>query len=128
MPAPSKKQKAAREASDKYYHSHGYNFACPACNCKTQINQWNRHAKTVKHKRNMALFKEDNPDFRESAFIFKLNNLRILLSAGDEKTLGKEIAYVLSTDPETYVITDLVNTLKSISIKTTQSEASSYYY
>ena len=127
MPAPSKKLKASREASDKYYHSHGYNFACPACNCKTQINQWNRHSKTEKHKRSMALFKEDNPDFKESTFIFKLKNLRILLSAGDETELAEQIAYVLSTDPSTYVITDLVNSLKSISIKTTQSEASYYY-
>ena len=127
MPPASKKLKAARAASDKYYHAHMYNFACPACNCKTQINQWNRHSKTKKHERSMALFKEDNPDFKESIFLFKLKNLRILLSAGDEKDLGKEIAYVLSTDPSTYVITDVVNSLKSISAKTTQSE-SSYYY
>ena len=124
---PSKKLKAAREASDKYYHSHGYNFACPACNCKTQINQWNRHSKTEKHKRSMALFKEDNPDFKESTFIFKLKNLRILLSAGNETELAEQIAYVLSTDPATYTITDLVNSLKSISAKTTQSEPAYYY-
>ena len=127
MPPPTKKNKAARAASEKYYHAHGYNFACPACNCKTQINQWNRHSKTEKHKRSMALFKEDNPEFKESTFLFKLANLRILLSAGDEKDLGKEIAYVLSTDPSTYVITDLVNSLKPISVKTIQSETSYYY-
>ena len=127
MPPPTKKNKAARAASEKYYHAHGYNFACPSCNCKTQINQWNRHSKTEKHKRSMALFKEDNPDFKESVFLFKLVNLRILLSAGNETELAEQIAYVLSTDPSTYVITDLVNSLKPISIKTIQRETSYYY-
>ena len=75
----------------------------------------------------MALFKEDNPDFKESVFLFKLVNLRILLSAGNETELAEQIAYVLSTDPSTYVITDLVNSLKPISIKTIQRETSYYY-
>jgi hypothetical protein len=107
MPS-AKKLKAQRAASEKYYHSHGYKFLCPCCNCKTQLNQWTRHSKSKKHINNLEIFQKDNLDFKLSLFNFKLVNIRKLLSLGTETELTEQINYVLKNNPSEYSIDDLI--------------------
>jgi hypothetical protein len=68
------------------------------------------HFKTAKHLNMRELFLIDNPEFKESLFIQKLNNLRKLLSKINhiENDLAKFINVVLSESPNSYDIQEII--------------------
>ena len=68
---PRKRTKQA-VACLEYYNKLHFNFVCPCCNVKTKLNQFNTHSKTKKHLHLMDIFRQDNPDFKESVFLIKI--------------------------------------------------------
>lgn len=105
---PPKKKTAHQLYMADYYNKLAFEFACPFCNCQTSVSRYLAHSKKDKHLNNKEIFFRDNPDFKESIFNFKLNNLRKYLNKAEEID-DKKLNYILNTDPTTYDINELIS-------------------
>lgn len=109
MPRKRTKQAAA---CLEYYNKLHFNFVCPCCNVKTKLNQFNTHSKTKKHLHLMDIFRQDNPDFKESVFLIKIANLKKLFTKCTnvlkEIDMEKHVNYILTTEPSLYQVDDYI--------------------
>jgi hypothetical protein len=91
-----------------------YPITCPYCNCRYMLNNTS-HFSTAKHLNMRELFLIDNPEFKESSFTQKLINLKKIIGKFNyiENDISKFINVILTEEPNTYDIDDIIEDARS---------------
>jgi len=85
-------------------------LVCPYCNCRIQLNCVTMHAITGKHVKFKELFMKDHPDFQESTYLQRLNNLTKYLVKVDKTRydIQKDVDIIMKEPPNAYDVHDLI--------------------
>jgi len=92
------------------YRNLSVGIICPYCNCAIQLNTVTMHATTGKHAKFKELFMKDHPDFQESVYLQRLNNMTKYLSKvnKDHYDIQKDVDIIMKELPNTYNVQDLI--------------------
>ena len=92
------------------YRNLSVGIVCPYCNCQIQLNTVTMHATTGKHAKFKELFLHDHPDFQQSTYLQRLNNMTKYLSKvnKDHYDIQKDVDIIMKELPNTYSVQDLI--------------------
>ena len=98
------------KACAKRYRNLSIPIVCPYCNCQIQLNCVTYHATTGKHVKFRELFLKDHPDFQESTYLQRLNNLtKYLAKVGKTRyNIQQDVDIIMKELPNTYDVHELI--------------------